>query len=208
MLLLLSTGRRNSRGLTLIELMVVVALIPLLGFTVTQLDIFTRDYFNRSTRSMISEQEVEIALGAIARDILNARSITVYSDGGTWSTPVTLLSPTGNGIQMIIDDNNDIPPNPNNDDGIRYWFDNATGTIRRSYAVNFVSGGVFDAGQIVSRGVTLFELTQTVNPPASTENLPPPKNVIRVRIRAVVGQTAVERTRYVTSRALRGAPMP
>ena len=206
-LLSLSTGRRNSRGLTLIELMVVVVLIPLLGFTIAQLDIFTQEYFNRITRGMVSEQEVEIAFGMIAKDILTARSITVYTDGGTWASPATPGS-LGNGIVMVVDDDHDLPPNSNNDDVIRYWFDTVAGTIVRQYDVN--GSGTFN-DQIIARNITLLEFTQTVAQPPATENLETltlqiPQNVVRVRINANLRQVVIGRTRYITSRSLSAIP--
>ena len=211
-LLLQSTGQRHNkgvldsyRGVTLIELLVVVLLIPLLGLTIVQLDMFVQNYFTRTSRSMISEQEVEIALGAIAQDILIAQSITVYNGGWALADQVA-LGTAGDRLELIIDDDHDIPPDPTNDDGIRYWYDGATRTIIRSYAVDRGSGGSFDVGQIIARNIDLLELTQTVRQPPSVENLPAPQNVIRARVRALFGQTAVERIRYITSRALRAIP--
>ena len=179
--------------------MVVAALIPLLGLTIAQLDIFTLDYFNRATRSMIPEQEIEIAFGSLERDILVAKAVTVYSDGGTWASPVAPAT-TGDGIEVTLDDNN-TPLDATDDDRIRYSLNGDT--IVREYEID---GTGFDLGQIVARDVTVLQFTQAVNQPPATENLPAPANVIRVRISATLRQLTVDRTRYITSRAMSAIP--
>lgn len=190
----------SRKGVTLLELMMVVLLIPIVGFTVVQLDFLTHTYFYRTTRGMISEQEVEIALGAIARDVVAARAIAVCDLA--W-VPVA-VGATESYLELVVDDNNDIPPDPTNDDVIRYSLDTVTGTILRQYDTD--SSGVFDFGQVIARNVTGLEFTQTTEQPPATENLPTPQNVVRVRVVATFGQTTVDRTRYVTSRAMRAIP--
>ena len=188
----------SKQGVTLVEVLVIVLLIPILGLTVAQLDLFTQNYFIRTTREMISEQEIEIAFGTMAKDIVVANSITVHPDGGTWAAFPVTPGTTGNGIKVSIDDNN-TPQNLADDDVIRYSVD-ATNRLVREYQVN--GAGAFTP-QTIARNVTTLAFTQTVNQlaPILPENLPPPSNVIQVRINAAVGSSAVNRIRYITSRA-------
>lgn len=192
-------------GTTLLELLVVVALIPLVGLTLVQIDLLTQNYFNRTTRNMIPDQEVELALAAMERDVFVARSIIVFQGG--WNPVTNRVAPgvEGDRMELLIDDDNgtaggNTPFDNDDDDLIRYWRNGAT--VERLYAVD---GGTFEAPQIVARHMNALELIQTVNqsPSSPPESLPPPQNVIRATVRAVLGQTTVERTRYITSRAFR-----
>ena len=186
-----------QKGFTLAELLLVAVLIPILGLTLVQLDLFTEYSFKRMTDRMLPEQEVETALGFMERDVSKAVSVTVYNDPG-WSVVVPPGNATpGDRVQITINDNN-TPLSTTDDDRVRYSI--SAGTILRQYSVN---GGAFDAGQVVARNITVLSLLQTVEQTALPQQ---PQNVLRATVTAVLGGATVTRTRFITSRALRAAP--
>lgn len=189
----------SQKGVTLLELMIAVALIPLLGLTAVQLDFLIQNYFNRATRSMVPEQEVELALSAMAKDVVTARTLTVYD--GDWLTVVPDDSPgPGDRMELVVDDDNGIPnghtpEDETDDDRIRYWMNGTT--IERLYAVD---AGGFDGGQEIATHIQSLGLVQP------TGEALQPQNVIRATVTATLGQATVQRTRYMASRALPAFP--
>ncbi len=184
-----------ERGFTLLELLVVILLIPLLGLTVVQLDMLTENYFNRASRSMITEDEAEIALNFMERDVGVALNITVYSDAAC--TVAVPPGTTGLCMQLVTDDSHDVPPDPTNDDNIRYSF--SGGAILRDYQVVDPPARPWEAPQTIARNISGFELVQTLDGGFI------PQNVIRATVIASLQGTTATRQRYMTSRLMHAA---
>jgi len=193
-------NRIDKTGFTLMELMVVILLIPLVGYTLVNLDMLVQNFFNRTTRVTSAEDEVEITLGSVARDIFTAIDITIYTDGVACSAPAA-FGIAGNCIELTIDDDGDnVPPVPDfsNDDMIRYYR-NGTDIIRQ-YAIDGSGGNPYDGGRTIASNVSFFEVTETLGEALQ------PQNAIRVEARSAAGGINFNRVRFVTSRALRANP--
>jgi len=183
-----------KKGFTLVELLVTILLIPLVGLTLYHLNFFVDQSFRRTTARMLPEQEVEVTLGYMAKDIMAANSVEVTSGGA----PVAVGDP-GDGMILTIDDNI-TPANTADDDEIEYTlFD---GTLERVYTVR-PSGS--SSTKVVARNITSLQLVQDAN----EASLPFPRNIIRATVTSTVGGIASTGTRTMSSRALEAVqPLP
>jgi len=182
------------KGFTLVELLIAILLIPLIGLTMAHLNILTDNFFRQVTLTQQAEQEVEGALGFVGKDMVRARSLTVYSGGWGSGFQVPIGTP-GDRMEMTVDDDNDIPSNAANDDMIRYSTSGTT--IVRDYMVRPFGGWI---SQTVARNVSSLSLVQTLDETLTSQN------VMKATVGAAVGGRSVQRTRYIASRTLRTAP--
>lgn len=184
-----------QKGVTLIELLLVVLLIPLVGMSLVHLSALTDALYRRTTANQRVAQEIETALAFLSKDTFSATAVQVYLGGVAVGFGVT-----GDRVELRLDDNNDFPPNPANDDRIRYQ---RSGTaIVRDYMI--VPPGTTWVSQTVGTGVlnnaTGFTVVQT------TDQTLQSRNIIRTTLRANVGGQTVQREQVLTSRSFRGAP--
>lgn len=181
----------SQKGLTLTEILVVALLIPLIGLAIVQLDFFSHNYFHRTTHAMVSEQEVEMSLGAMARDITMAHSLEVWAGG----VPV-LVGTAGDSLFLTLDD--DITPEDSTDDDeVEYRLNG--GSLIREYVV--MPGPAPLPDQTIARNVTALVVMQTIDEAALL-----PRNVIRATVSATSQGVEVTRTRYMASRVLSAPP--
>ncbi|KKR29662.1 MAG: putative lipoprotein, partial [candidate division CPR2 bacterium GW2011_GWD1_39_7] len=114
---------KNNKGFTLIEMVVVVALIPLLFVGISEVFIFTSNNYHYANNVRKVTQEVRGALEAIARETRSAKSLTVY----TKSDPVEA-------------DRNKITLRTKDDVDMSIWCNNCT-DVSTSGAIKVKVGG-------------------------------------------------------------------
>src|SRR3989338_4950142 len=103
-------GMNLRNGITLIELLIVILLIPLLGMTILQVEMVVQNYFNRISADGLVDQEAELALGFLEKDIV--QSVTLAVCDAAWN-PVP-VGTTENRLELTIDDTRDIPQDTTN----------------------------------------------------------------------------------------------